>query len=160
MGFASGLSKDEIGSILQSSIDVARDLYESGWSQDKGAFGQVSEITAWAKENKIPGFASGGLHAGGLRVVGERGWEVEATGPARIWNQQQLGQALSGGSSSTADLLAEVRALRAQVAAVLAAGERTATNTEPLPQLAEQFDNVTAGGNAMAIEDMDKEDMA
>jgi hypothetical protein len=33
---------------------------------------------------RVPGFANGGNHAGGWRVVGERGPELEATGPARI----------------------------------------------------------------------------
>lgn len=32
----------------------------------------------------IPGFASGGDHLGGLRIVGERGPELEFTGPSRI----------------------------------------------------------------------------
>lgn len=32
----------------------------------------------------IPGFASGGYHSGGLRIVGENGPELEATGPSRI----------------------------------------------------------------------------
>ena len=32
----------------------------------------------------IPGFANGGAHAGGWRVVGERGPELEYTGPSRI----------------------------------------------------------------------------
>ena len=32
----------------------------------------------------IPGFAGGGLHSGGLRMVGERGPELEITGPSRI----------------------------------------------------------------------------
>ncbi|MDM0011989.1 hypothetical protein QTH87_05990 [Variovorax sp. J22P168] len=44
----------------------------------------------------LPAFAEGGMHAGGLRLVGERGWEIEATGPSRIWNQDQLADALSG----------------------------------------------------------------
>lgn len=57
----------------------------------------------------IPAFAGGGLHSGGLRVVGERGWEVEATGPARIWNQQQIASAMGGGNS---EVVAELRALR------------------------------------------------
>ncbi|MBO9649609.1 MAG: hypothetical protein J7605_13945 [Variovorax sp.] len=50
----------------------------------------------------LPGFASGGLHAGGLRLVGERGWEVEATGASRIWNQQQLGAAIRGHAANDA----------------------------------------------------------
>lgn len=32
----------------------------------------------------IPAFASGGVHAGGWRVVGERGWELEHTGASRV----------------------------------------------------------------------------
>ncbi|TDK51135.1 hypothetical protein [Antarcticimicrobium luteum] len=32
----------------------------------------------------IPGFAGGGAHMGGWRVVGERGWELENTGPSRV----------------------------------------------------------------------------
>ncbi|MEZ0468748.1 hypothetical protein [Phaeobacter sp. SYSU ZJ3003] len=32
----------------------------------------------------IPQFAAGGAHAGGVRIVGERGWEIERTGASRI----------------------------------------------------------------------------
>lgn len=35
---------------------------------------------------KIPGFAAGGDHRGGLRIVGENGPELEFTGPSRILN--------------------------------------------------------------------------
>lgn len=144
MGFASGLSKAEIGSVLQSNINVARDLYESGWSQDKGAYGQVADITAWAQENKIPGFATGGMHTGGLRIVGENGPELEATGPSRIWNAQQLGGAL--GSGNTARLEALVEGLTKKLEGVQAElkGIRTSTAS-----MAENIDEVTEGGNAI-----------
>lgn len=46
---------------------------------------------------EIPKFAEGGHHSGGLRLVGERGAELEVTGPARYWNAQQTSQMLSGG---------------------------------------------------------------
>ncbi|MNT13923.1 hypothetical protein D3C72_1489080 [compost metagenome] len=46
----------------------------------------------------IPGFASGGVHAGGLRIVGENGPELEMTGPSRILNNQQLGELFMGSS--------------------------------------------------------------
>ncbi|MFV0303421.1 MAG: tape measure protein [Paracoccus sp. (in: a-proteobacteria)] len=36
-----------------------------------------------------PAFADGGHHSGGLRIVGERGPELEATGPSRIWTAEQ-----------------------------------------------------------------------
>ncbi|WP_103172879.1 hypothetical protein [Paracoccus sp. SY] len=44
----------------------------------------------------VPGFASGGDHMGGLRIVGEKGPELEATGPARIWSADQTRNLLAG----------------------------------------------------------------
>lgn len=38
---------------------------------------------------KTPGFADGGNHTGGYRIVGERGPELEATGPSRIHSNAQ-----------------------------------------------------------------------
>lgn len=124
-----------------------------------GTIGDLSILsgffpTDWVKAFAavgVPAFAGGGMHAGGLRVVGERGWELEATGPARIWNQQQLGQALGGGN---AELVAEMRALREEVAQLKAISAATADNTSGLPQMVDQFDNVTEGGNAARVEVM------
>ncbi|BBV96474.1 phage tail tape measure protein [Pseudomonas monteilii] len=45
----------------------------------------------------IPAFASGGMHSGGIRLVGERGPELEVTGPARIYNASQTAAMLKGG---------------------------------------------------------------
>ena len=39
--------------------------------------------------SNITGFATGGSHAGGLRIVGENGPEIEATGPSRIFSNAQ-----------------------------------------------------------------------
>ncbi|MES2787668.1 MAG: hypothetical protein V4684_19535 [Pseudomonadota bacterium] len=47
----------------------------------------------------IPGFAAGGEHAGGWRIVGENGPELEATGPSRIFNSSQS-QSMLGGDTS------------------------------------------------------------
>ncbi|WP_454722632.1 tape measure protein [Delftia acidovorans] len=127
-----------------SDMEALSGLYARDWAE-------VERITGI----KLPAFASGGMHAGGLRVVGERGWEVEATGPARYWNQQQLSQAMRGGGEGIdtaaliAALLAEVSALRGEVAGLRAPAEATARNTAPMPEMAEQFDRVTNGGNAM-----------
>ena len=41
------------------------------------------------------GFAEGGDHYGGFRVVGERGWELEATGAARYFSHDQARDILS-----------------------------------------------------------------
>lgn len=37
----------------------------------------------------VPAFAGGGVHAGGLRIVGERGWEIENAGPSRIHSHSE-----------------------------------------------------------------------
>lgn len=54
------------------------------------------------------GFASGGDFGGGLRVVGENGPELEATGPSRIYNAAQTAEILSGGGN-VADQIANLR---------------------------------------------------
>lgn len=54
-----------------------------------------------------PKYANGGLHSGGLRIVGENGPEIEATGPSRIYNANQLGNMMGGGATAE-----EVKALR------------------------------------------------
>ncbi|WP_053845528.1 hypothetical protein [Paracidovorax avenae] len=51
-------------------------------------------------------------------------------------------------------VLAELQALRAEVAALRAAGERTADNTAQMPAMAEQIEQVTEGGNVMRVEVM------
>jgi len=65
------------------------------------------------KEGNIAGFANGGMHSGGLRLVGENGPEIEATGPSRIYsNQQTKGLMSNNGSSET---VAELRMLRQEI---------------------------------------------
>lgn len=66
----------------------------------------------------VPKFAAGGLHMGGLRLVGEKGPELEATGPSRIYTFEQTRALLGGGEQGLAGLLSEVRALREEVAAL------------------------------------------
>ena len=73
----------------------------------------------------LPAYANGGDHAGGLRIVGERGAELEATGSSKIINNKTLMEALSGGGNAevVATMRAsdksnreEIRALRRQLA--------------------------------------------
>ena len=44
---------------------------------------------------KTNGFAAGGYHSGGLRIVGERGPELERTGQSRIFNNADLTSTLA-----------------------------------------------------------------
>ena len=59
-----------------------------------------------------PTFSSGGYHSGGMRLVGENGPELEATGPSRIYSAQQTRNMLSGGSG---EVVVELRSLRREV---------------------------------------------
>ena len=59
-----------------------------------------------------PTFATGGYHSGGMRLVGENGPELEATGPSRIYSAQQTKNMLSGGSG---EVVVELRSLRREV---------------------------------------------
>lgn len=136
-------------SMSAASAEAARQAAAAASAAASAA--AAAAIAAASKEamSAIPGFASGGSHLGGLRIVGERGPEVEATGPSRIWNQSQIASALGG--NSNAALVEAVDRLTAQNARLEARLANIERSTE---QFADQFDNITAGGNGMAVEVM------
>ena len=97
---------------LQKSSDSAEkvitDAINAGSSSTlKG----LRAVVAAIKGEKVPAFAAGGFHAGGARLVGELGPEIEVTGAARYWSAQQTAEILGGGGMGTA-VVAELRALR------------------------------------------------
>lgn len=78
----------------------------------------------------LPAFASGGDHLGGIRLVGENGPELEVTGPSRIFNAQQTHNILRGTNSDNSDaLIAEIKALRAEVSALRDENKQLASST-------------------------------
>lgn len=79
-------------------------------------YADYAAAAAGAGLTPTPRFAAGGMHAGGLRIVGEDGPELEATGPSRIWNDAQLRSVLDGGGqNATASELSALRSdFRAQ----------------------------------------------
>jgi hypothetical protein len=93
----------------------------------------------------VPAFARGGMHIGGLRLVGENGPELEATGPARIYNARQTA-AMLGSGGDTAD---EVRALREEIAGLRIEARATAINTG---RQADLMKRVTRNGEAMTVQ--------
>lgn len=70
-------------------------------------------------ENRIKGYANGGNHFGGLRIVGERGPELEATGPSRIWTAHQTQAFMRGGNDNNA-VVTELRSVKVEVVGVKA----------------------------------------
>jgi hypothetical protein len=129
-----GTEGDEAGAAfwanaLQSGTATYQDIAAS---IAKGALGNSAESAATKKSAEdylkglgIPGFASGGLFGGGMRIVGEKGPELEVTGPSRIYNASQTA-AMLGGAGSTEEL----RALRSEVAGLRSALGAIAKYTE------------------------------
>lgn len=76
-------------------------------------------------DGDLPGFANGGMHSGGYRLVGENGPEIEATGTSRIYNANQTA-AMLGGGLATAQ---EVAALRVEMKAALYAVAKNTSRT-------------------------------
>lgn len=68
----------------------------------------------------IPSFAVGGMFPGGMRIVGERGPELEITGPSRIFDASATHRMLSpsSGSNDNSALVAEIRGLKAELATI------------------------------------------
>jgi len=150
-GSVAKLYQELLGRAADSAgLDYWQNAVAGGMTLD-----QVRKLMMEGAEYKgIPGFASGGMFGGGLRIVGENGPELEATGPSRIWSANQTAALLSrAGSGDNAALVAEIRALRTEVQGLKSAASRTADASEKTAgntgQLAEQIDNVTDGGNAM-----------
>lgn len=92
----------------KSAEQVIADAINTGTASNLAG---LKAVVAAIKGDPIPAFAAGGFHVGGLRLVGERGPELEATGPARIWTASQTAAMLGGGGSNAA-VLAEIKALR------------------------------------------------
>ena len=85
------------------------EYYASGGYSDA----EIRSMIANSPEARgVPGFASGGYHMGGARIVGERGPELEVTGPSRIVSNTNTQKMFD-----LEPLLKEVAQLRRELAA-------------------------------------------
>ncbi len=66
--------------------------------------------SGWDKVKSWAGFATGGSFGGGMRMVGERGPELEATGPSRIFSHKQTSSMFKD-----PELKEEIRSLKQEV---------------------------------------------
>ena len=91
----------------------------------------------------VPAFAEGGMHSGGLRLVGENGPELEVTGPSRIFNASQTASMLSGnGNSELLEVLIE------KVSMLEAAARSTAVSNSKMAKI---LDRVSPDGNSLQV---------
>ncbi|MBD3762471.1 hypothetical protein [Rhizorhabdus sp.] len=75
----------------------------------QAALAAANDNNPWAAYlGNVPFFAAGGAHSGGLRIVGENGPELEATGPARYYSANRTADMVRGPSAE--DIGAAVRA--------------------------------------------------
>lgn len=68
----------------------------------------AASLMETAQQAGVPTFAGGGMHMGGMRMVGETGPELEVTGPARYFSASQTANMMGGG----AEVAGELRSLR------------------------------------------------
>lgn len=115
---------------------------------------------------RIPGFASGGVHEGGLRWVGENGRELEYTPPSRIFSNSQSNALLNlpfltganpTGPRTSQASSSEVNAMKAELAEVRQLLSRLVAVSEAnLPSVADHtaatamvLRRTTRNGNAL-----------
>jgi hypothetical protein len=89
----------------------------------------------------IPQLANGGAHAGGWRIVGERGPELEYTGPSQIASN-------SKSLFDTSRLEAQVERLTAQVSELKQVNMSTARSNVRSYDILEKWDNIGTPGTA------------
>jgi hypothetical protein len=63
----------------------------------------------------VPGYAGGGSHSGGWRMVGEKGPELEFTGPSRIVNNQGAKDLMDNIAASVDRLREDIKLINLQV---------------------------------------------
>ncbi|WP_323790133.1 phage tail tip lysozyme [Thalassovita sp.] len=86
---------------LGSGFDTFGQALSQGLSGGGGSSILSSLLGFGFKALGVPGFAKGGRHSGGLRVVGENGPELEYTGPSTIVPADMTRQILTASSAPT-----------------------------------------------------------
>ena len=97
--------------LLMEANATAQATYQTALAVLAAAQGIVTNPQA-PTTAKVAGFASGGFHDGGWRMVGENGPELEKTGSSKIYSNQQ-----SKSLVDNSELVAEVKALREEIRA-------------------------------------------
>ncbi|KQW97140.1 hypothetical protein ASC94_10135 [Massilia sp. Root418] len=153
--YVAGLQDVQAMKSLDAVKGVANDPAESSDDYMRRHGYKVNALASDYKTRYVPAFAGGGDHAGGLRVVGERGMEIEATGPSRIWNFEQTSRMLSGGGNSE-EMTELVRMLREQNGRLEAQNKRLegqlSAISDSTRRTRDLLDQVTSGGNSMRCE--------
>lgn len=95
--------------VRQAGLDFYGGLWASGTEWETILADIIySEEAKQYRATGVPRFASGGMHSGGWRMVGESGPELEYTGPSRIHSNSDTRKMLDNGEQ--VELLREISA--------------------------------------------------
>lgn len=145
----------QLPQLAQSVVDLGKSIAVTRVDQQLLTARTIASLSATMEGMRqfgieIPAFASGGYHAGGLRLVGENGPELEATGSARIYNFDQTRDMLTGGGDMRG-MRQELIALRRELAALRAdnsaENRAIASATAKTAKTMERFDD----GDALTV---------
>ena len=129
-----------------SSKSAEKIIAEAVTAGSENTANGLRAVIAALTGKSVPAFAAGGSFGGGLRIVGENGPELEATGPSRIFSASQTRSMLNGGGSND-EMVQELRALRQEVAGLRAEAQATAGHTSKTARL---LDRAMPDGDALA----------
>lgn len=130
--FLSTLAAAQAGdTTAKQSLPGLSQSLETMFAGTAGSLEDVNRFRSWLANSLstvVPSFADGGIHEGGIRLVGENGPELEVTGPSRIFNAGDTAGMLSGGNVVDAIkvLNANLELLRAEVRADVQHNAKTA----------------------------------
>ena len=140
------LNPSSVTDILPTSLlnPGESQLFDHNWESTPGeALVQYIEHhqTIHSSLSGVPTYATGGYFGGGLRIVGEIGPELEATGPSRIYNHSDTMSMLDNSK-----VVEELRELKELLFAVLnLSGDHKVLNEKIYAVL----DRVTIGGSTI-----------
>jgi len=73
---------------LNSAINAQSAAQQAQANAQEALAKAIADAAAVSVAEAVPAFASGGVHSGGMRLVGENGPELEVTGPSRIYSNR------------------------------------------------------------------------
>ena len=127
-------ARDAAIATAQSAMDAAM---MADYGRDYGGRARGRAISAaqatLTSAQSLPAFASGGIHEGGWRMVGENGPEIEYTPPSRIFSNSES----RGMMAANDDTANEIKNLRTELQAI---GLALAKNTGEAAKILRKFD--------------------
>ncbi|MCG5538943.1 hypothetical protein [Halorhodospira sp. 9622] len=139
---------DDLQESAREQIDAAFGIEDATYSVEEavraveeavGGLDLSVEIAGGSAEGeRIPGYASGGLHPGGWAEVGERGGELIWTGgPAHVFDHETSKAMLAGGDAPASELLRDAVPLLRRI---LEAETQVARNTKKSADIHDEWD--------------------